>query len=403
MTKKENNIKAIIAICSVAFLNLVSSATSPALAVIGQNFPEASAEAIASIATLNTLASVPFTIIAGLVLGRWIKFRPLTFIGLLFTLVGGLLPYFATEIGEILVGRAILGVGTGILAPIITTITLSIFKGDDVSKQFSRNSMATNTGAIIFQLLGGFLCNYDWKLPFAVYIIVVPVILIVYFWFPEPQKEQAAATGLQNVKKFDIRKIITGHVLFWSFEYAIYMMWFYGYVTQTSGIIIRNGYGDSTVAAIVLSLFTLLGVVGGYCFPKVQRRFGTRTMAIGFSIIAISFVSLAFSSNIWSYILFSCTFGFGYGLLNPANNYFLGIGLDKDYRAASISVSTIISSLGSFSSAYAIKYSKILLHSDWERLPFLVGACFFAALCILFIFFKDRAVEAARKNLTEKQ
>lgn len=378
--------KAVISVCALAFLTLVSSATSPALAVIGQNFPEASSEAISSIATLNTLTSVPVTIIIGLLLGRKVKFRTATFIGLFFSLLGGVLPFFATNVTEILVGRAILGIGTGILTPVVTCLVLSLFKGDDISKQFSRNSMATNVGAVIFQMLGGILCNYSWKLPFAVYFVVLPVMLIAFLWLPEPK--ESASTALQNVKGFDLSKIITKHVLFWALVHALYMLWFYAYVTQTSGIIVNNGYGDSTAAAVVLSLFTLIGVLGGGMFHRIQKKIGVKAMTMGFCINGLSFIFLAMSNNLIVYTIFSLTFGFGYGLLQPAVDYFMGIGLEDDYRAASISVSKIISSLGSFLSSYAVKYSKIIFNTSWDRIQFVVGSVFFILMGLMFIFIK---------------
>lgn len=391
--EKESKTKSVIAVCAISFLTLVSSATSPALAVIGENFPTASPEAISSIATLDTLTSVPFTIVTGLLLGRFVRFRSMTFIGLIISFVGGILPYFATSVGEILVGRAILGIGHGLIVPITNTLTLSLFSGDAVSKQFSRNSMATNCGAIFFQLLGGFLGDLNWRLPFVVYTAVVPVLIIVILYLPEPV--QSVATGLQKVKKFEISKIFTPHVFFWSFVHALYMLWFYAYVTQTSGILSTFGYGSS-VSAIVLSVFTLIGVYGGYNFYKIQKKIGTRTMSVGFFVNSFSFLALCACNEIVSYTVFSCTFGFGYGLLQPAVSYFLGVGLDENYRAACISVSAIISALGSFFSSYAVKFSKIILGSDWDRIPFLVGAIFFLLLGLLFIFFKE-------KNLNKKE
>jgi MFS family permease len=399
--ERNENWKAIIALCAMSFLGLASSATSPALATIGQNFPTATAEQIAAIATLSTLTGVPLTIISGLVAGRKVKFRTLAITGLGITLVGGFLPYFATNIQQILFGRAILGVGHGLMTPVSTTVILSVFKGDEIAKQYSRNSISTNVGAIIFQLLGGILCNISWRVPFMVYLAVIPVLLLVIMFLPEPGHSVKAEPGLQKVKGFDIKKIVTKHVIFWSIVHLLYMMWFYPYVTQTSGIILRNGYGNSTTSAIVLSLFTLAGVIGGYCFYGLQKRFKIRVLFIGFLINFLAYVLLTLSKEIVSYTIISCVFGFGYGVLGPAISYFLGIGLDKDYRAASIAFSTILSSLGSFGSSYAVKYSKIILKSDWERLPFVVGAVFFAAFAILFLFVKGPA-QVSRQSDVEK-
>ena len=276
------------------------------------------------------------------------------------------------------------------MTPVSTTVILSVFKGDEIAKQYSRNSISTNIGAIIFQLLGGVLCNISWRVPFMVYLAVIPVLLLVIMFLPEPGHSVKAEPGLQKVKSFDLSKIITKHVIFWSVVHLLYMMWFYPYVTQTSGIILRNGYGNSTTSAIVLSLFTLAGVIGGYCFYVLQKKFKMKVVFIGFLINCLSYVLLTLSKDIVSYTIVSCIFGFGYGVLGPSMSYFLGIGLDKDYRAASIAFSTILSSLGSFGSSYAVKYAKIIFKSDWERLPFVVGSVFFAAFAVLFLFFKGK-------------
>ena len=54
----DRKLKAILAILAMAFITLAASATSPALATISRSFPEASATAIASIATLSSLTAV---------------------------------------------------------------------------------------------------------------------------------------------------------------------------------------------------------------------------------------------------------------------------------------------------------------------------------------------------------
>ncbi len=83
--------KAVLAILSMAFINLAASATSPALATISGHFPDAPQTAIASIATLPSLTAVPFTILCGMIAGRKVRFRTLTLIGLAVTCMGGFL------------------------------------------------------------------------------------------------------------------------------------------------------------------------------------------------------------------------------------------------------------------------------------------------------------------------
>lgn len=391
--------KAIMAICAMSFITLASSATSPALSTIADNFPEASAEAIASIATLSSLTAVPFTVISGLLLGKRAKFRTLANIGLFIVLIGGILPYFCTTVEQILIGRAVLGIGTGVLGPIVSTLTLSLFEGEEVAKQFSRNAMATNIGAVIFQLLGGFLCNYNWRMPFMAYLVIVPVLTIVYLFLPEPEKIVQKKGNIQETAgRIALNKIATRHVLLWGLFHGAYMVFFYPYVTEISKVIRSNGMGDAMTAAIVMSVFTAMGVVGGYLFYELNKKFEKNVFTVGFLICAVTYVALIFAGDaIWVGVT-SAVFGIGYGILGPAISYYLGIKLDPEYRAASVAAASLLNHLGSFGSPFVIKFLRGIFHTSWDRFSFLAGACFFivAACGFMFASIKQRKAETAK-------
>lgn len=378
--------KAIIAICAMSFITLASSATSPALSTIADNFPEASEEAIASIATLSSLTAVPFTILSGLLLGKRVKFRTLASVGLLAVLAGGILPFFFTNVAQILVGRAILGAGTGLCGPIVSTLTLSLFQGEEIAKQFGRNTMTTNVGAVIFQLLGGFLCNYNWRMPFAAYLTVIPVLLIVYFLLPEPEKVKDEKRVLS--KRFDLtslKKIVTPHVLLWGVLHGMYMVFFYPYVTEISKIICSNGMGDALTAAIIMSVFTAMGVLGGYLFYYLNKKCGRYVFSVGFFICATAYMVLIFANSAGVAGVASGIFGIGYGILGPAISYYLGIGLEPEYRAASVAAASLLNHLGSFGSPFVMKWLREIFDISWERFSFLAGACFFVIVALLFL------------------
>lgn len=378
--------RAIIAICAMSFITLASSATSPALSTIADNFPEASAEAIASIATLSSLTAVPFTILSGLLLGKRAKYRTLALIGLLAVLAGGILPFFCTNIAQILVGRAILGAGTGLCSPVVSTLTLSLFQGEETAKQFGRNTMATNIGAVIFQLLGGFLCNYNWKMPFIAYMTVIPVLLIVYFLLPEPEENiEKKRVASKRHDLIYLKKAVTPHVLLWGIFHGLYMVFFYPYVTEISKVICSNGMGDALTAAVVMSVFTTMGVLGGYLFYYVNKRCQKLVFSIGFFVCAIAYATLIFANNAGAAGVASGIFGIGYGLLGPAISYYLGIGLDQEYRAASVAAASLLNHLGSFGSPFVMKWLREIFKTSWERFSFLAGACFFIIAALAFL------------------
>ena len=388
--------KAILAILAMAFINLAASATSPALATISQSFPGSSPTAIASIATLSALTAVPCTILSGMIAGRRVRFRTLTALGLIITFLGGLLPVFAGSVGEILVGRAILGVGTGLIAPLTSTLVLYLFSGDDVPKMLGRNAMSTNVGAVIFQLLGGYLCNYSWRMPFFAYLAVLPVLIIVVLCLPEPEKGPAEAR-----QKLELSKVLTGHVIGWSVFFAVHMIFFYPMVTEMSGIVLHNGFGDATMTAVILSVLTGTGVLGGYLFYPIHRRCDLVTLSVGFGLCAAGYVLMIVSGSALGLLLAAAVFGVGYGLLAPAFTYYLGVPLQPELRAASLSMYHIFTSLGSFGSAFVLSFLRQLLGSAHERFSFMAGLGFYglAALCVLFFsFYKEKKSTKKRET-----
>ena len=382
MSKK---LKAILAILAMAFINLAASATSPALATISQSFPEASSTAIASIATLSSLTAVPCTILSGMIVGRRIRFRTLTAIGLVVTFLGGVLPVFAENVGEILIGRAVLGVGTGLIAPITSTLVLYLFSGDDVPKQLGRNAMSTNIGAVIFQLLGGYLCNYSWRMPFLAYLAVLPVLLIVLLFLPEPEKGPE-----QDRQRLELKKVLTWHVVGWSLLFAIHMVFFYPIVTEMSGIVLRNGFGDATMSAVILSLLTGAGVLGGYLFYPIHRRLALPTFSVGFGLSAAGYILMLVADSALELMLVAAVFGTGYGLLAPTFTYYLGVPLKPELRAASMSVYHIFSSLGSFGSAFVLSFLRQLAGSSHERFSFMAGLVFYGLAALLVLVFSRK-------------
>ena len=388
--RNNQKLKSILAILAMSFITLAASATSPALATISKSFPEASPTAIASIATLSSLTAVPCTILSGMIAGRRVRFRTLTALGLVVTFLGGLLPVFAGSIYEILLGRAILGVGTGLIAPLTSTLVLYLFSGDEVPKQLGRNAMATNVGAVIFQLLGGYLCNYSWRMPFLAYLAILPVLLIVILCLPEPEKGPEQAR-----QKIQLRQVVTFHVVGWGLFYAAHMIFFYPIVTEMSGIVLHNGYGDATMTALILSVMTGTGVLGGYLFYPTHRKCALVTFSVGFGLCAAGYVLMLLAGSAWGLLLAAAVFGVGYGLLAPTFTYYLGVPLKPELRAASLSVYHICSSLGSFGSAFVLSFLRQLAGSGQERFSFGVGLAFYglaaAAVLLCSLLKRDRA------------
>lgn len=391
----EKNKRASVGIMAIMSVCLASSATSPALATIGSAFPESSPAAVASIATLPTLVAVPFTIYAGMVSGRRVRYKTIAVWGLLFTVLGGLFPFFAGTVPEILAGRAILGVGNGLLLPLSAALTLSLFEGEELPKQFSKNAIAMNLGAVFFQLIGGLLCNIGWRMSFLAYISVLPVLFAVIILLPEPE---GVRTDEKQRERREWKKIFSKPVLFWSSLQLLHNIGIYTFVTQISGIVSESAVGAAAFASVILALHTGAGAFGSYIFRYVNKLTGIYCCAVGCALSAAAFWIISGTKSNVFLLPASFLFGTGFGMLKPAFEYYMGRTLLPEYRTASVSVYNIFASVGSFSSAFVMQALRHFFRATEERFPFLAAGILYAALLAVILTVGKRTGGSRRKQ-----
>ncbi len=111
------------------------------------------------------------------------------------------------------------------------------------------------------------------------------ILAIVFFLLPEPTNEELGMTTKnRDITQVKMKDLITVHLLSWSILHAAYMLCFYPFVTGMSRIIMQGGFGDATTSALVLSVFTAMGVVGASMFSRLNKKCGKRSLTVAFMI-----------------------------------------------------------------------------------------------------------------------
>lgn len=374
-------IRAVISLCFIGFISLSANTIGSSLPAIQETFHSAKPETIAAVLTLPSITAIPFSLLSGWLLGTYAKYRHITVAGLFLMLLGGVIPVLSTDITHVLAWRAVFGCGHGVLTPAISALTFSLLKGKDVANQFSRNTIAMNVGLVVMGLLNGFLCTIRWNLSFLVYLLVLPVLFMVILILPEPKTEHPEKRGRLTVKQ-----IFTGHLIKWAILYFLVMVFFYPFATEVPGVFQRNTGSNAATSSIVMSGFTVAGVLGSILFRKLNGRLQKRVFGVGFGLCAFGYLLASFGNAIPWFVAAAWIFGSGYGVFIPAMNFYLGVGLMPQSRAASMSVNSVFSSFGIFSSAYVMTFLKSLIYLQWDRLSFIFGSIFFLICAAIFLF-----------------
>lgn len=332
-----------ISLLSISLLTIMAgAAVAPGIGEIAKAFPGESQTMIKLILSLPPLFIIPFSILSGILSSRMNK-KKLLSAGLVVYIIGGAGAVFADTLIPLLVFRAVLGIGTGIILPLSTGLIADFYQGGERIKMLGYSFSANNLGAIIGNLGAGLLALINWQYVFYVYLIAVPVLVLVALFIkdiPAPGK-QAEANN---------KTALPGPVYGWAFAAFLVMLAFYAIVTNLSLLIYGRNIGDSSFAGILFAINAVSMFIGGFSLKAASQYLNRLLPCCMLLLMAAGYSGLGVSYSKTMLILSIMVAGLGTGwaypfIINKASAY---APLGKN-----IAVMAVVSSfafLGQFSS-----------------------------------------------------
>ena len=269
-TKNKVGLKETIAILSLYFVSMGFTVVTPAMAKLAAAFPDNN---FSLISTLPTLFVVFATLWAGTVAGKKVKYRTLALTGCIIFTVSGTLPAIVGgSFAFILVTRALVGIGLGLMAPLGNALIIGLYEGQKQAAYLGYGTLLMNGGGIILQMLGGALADIGWKTTFFGHLLgVISIVCLIFL--PEPEKAPVQQeTGGKPAAKDKISPFVYAiAILFLLFNVLNYPV-----MLNMSLMFEMKGAGGATMAATALSLYTVAGCVAGFLFGtifKIMKRF----------------------------------------------------------------------------------------------------------------------------------
>ena len=183
-----------IAILSASSLTLFAlAAVAPSLPAIERAYadvPDAAllTRMVLTIAALFIALSAP---VSGVLVDR-IGRKPVLLGALVLYLFSGTAGIWLEGLNEIILSRAILGIAAGMILTSATTLIGDFYRGD------ARNRMAGIQVAVMVlavasgTTVAGYLADTNWRLPFYLYALALPIIPLVTFGIREPVRRPRA-------------------------------------------------------------------------------------------------------------------------------------------------------------------------------------------------------------------
>ena len=310
--KGEISLAALWGIWSVSALtSLPGLAVSPILDKISHIFPSSSQIDVQLLTSLPSLMIIPFVLITGHITEKVGYFKTLA-CGLWVFMISGILYLLCTDMWQLIVVSALLGVGAGIIIPLSTSLISRFFIGDYRTQQFGYSSAITNIMLVLATALTGYLAEVEWKLPFVVYLFpIFSIVLLPFIRRADSGRVIEEHNRVSVSKGIDYGKLI---------QYMLY----YFIVTYLTVIVSFNlpylmgEYGfDSGTSGLMISLFFLAIMLPGFFLPSILRFMSGKVERSSLLMIMVGLLVIYLFKSLLSIALGCVVMGVGYGIVQP--------------------------------------------------------------------------------------
>ncbi|GAB6155078.1 MFS transporter [Desulfosporosinus burensis] len=366
-----------LAIICIALTDVGVGATTPALATIGAAFPGFSVSLIQMIASIPALfvGLIPTLLYAPLV--RFIRKRSILYIGCVLFLVGGIAPaWINSSIYHILIFRAFLGIGIGLLTPMGIDLIYDFFEGHEQRTMLGWSSACIGFSGILFQTLGGFLCQISWQYTFYAYFVAAVFFAIAIAFLPEPNKRiETVAEGAPKYK----HKIPSATYL-----YVILLflngVFFFIPITNAAYVLIGEGMAQPGQIGLMFSVMTLAAVIIGIVFGQLFKVFKFHILTISFVCGAIGLFLASYTQSVTVYTIALFLNGFTLGGTTSAVWVKFGTIVPAAMLSLAIGLGVSAFNLGQFFQPIIFNFFTVP-----GRQPFMIGWIGFVVLAVVSI------------------
>jgi len=332
------------------------------------------------IITTHSLFVALFSPLMGIFIDRIGTRKPFILGLVLYALAGGS-GLFINSYWLLIASRAIFGISVAAIINSITVIILNLYEGSERNKIMGWRESAGSFGSMLFPLLGGALGTISWHIPFAVYLIGLPLGFLVLITIPGTYREKSQDTR----KEGSVLQVFRdNHVLL-----AIYgLMFLFNIILYAQAVFLPQLLETIGISSpFHISLFFTIGglstALTSLVYVRIKSRLSYKiivliTLALwtfGLTTISQTYAGLIIAASM-------AVVGIGRGVVQPAIPGWVGELVPISFRGRIVSYLTTLGYIGQFSSP--ILFSPVFSLLGYSGV-FLVAGGICALVFLLFL------------------
>src|SRR5215212_490993 len=225
--------------------------------------------------------------------------------------VVGTAPVWLPSLQLIVVSRVLVGLTEAAIMTCCTTLLADYFHGSQRERYFGLQVVFTTVAATIFFGVGGALGAQNWRAPFWLYAVSLPLAFLAarYIWQPAPQARLVGEKLLSlpwRTLAAPVGITLLGGLVF------------YVLIVELSFKLDDIGVDSPAAIGAVSAVGSLGTAVGAFLFGRLAKLGPAALVPLAFGISGIGLVGLALAPSVPLVVGAAVVTGFGNGLLLPS-------------------------------------------------------------------------------------
>ena len=384
----------VVSILSLSLLTVMAgAAVAPALGVIQEYFADSSPVLVQMIISIPAI----FIVITNSIFPRLCKkfgAKALTMIGLLLYTVGGCIAGVFSQIVLVLIMRAFVGIGVGIIMPLSTGLLSFYFPPEKQAKLMGYSSAMNQMGGVVATLLSGVLATISWRLSFLVYLMGFFSIILCVIFVPNDRihrseesavdresDKSAVARAAEESANPDNKGVFRQNYVYIIAMFLL-MTTFFLYPANFAMETVQDSVIPVRYIASIMAGADLIAFFGGLLFVVLKKICGRFARFLAPLLFLAGYLLLILAGGWFGVLAGSAYIGFANGVGVPFIIFEASVRAGK---AAATTVMPLISAalyLAQFLCPILMLIVRMLFGSAVSHLPY----CFAVVLAVFFCF-----------------
>ncbi len=332
-----NKMKTRITVLLIAFsLGLNVTGVAPILGVLKAEYAHYGTTMVQLLQSITY-----FTIIIGALLLGWLTTKlskkQIALFALLWVGILGFIPMFIDGFEVIFICRLLIGLGFGILNPLSAVIITAMIEPQERAPYMGMHVVGMGSGAIVGNLLGGFLADigYDWF--YLIYIIAFLCLIGVWIIIPH----------MPAVPKEKVKSAKLNGTVYFFLGVSLFQLLLLDAFSINVGIYMAEKFaGGTSLTGLVTMVNAVFGLLTGVFFAKLMKKFGTKVVAYAVFLCAAGYLAILVIPGIVGVFICSITGGICRSAMGAGIGLMIANAVAKEGTAKASGLNTVISGIG---------------------------------------------------------